>query len=116
MEALSFFGFLAGMVICLVVGIVSMTMTWKMVAAVNARLPESEHYGNIERYPGKWSGLIREYRRLYPDGRLADHMLFLYGGIVLLGVCAAWVVGMHAVQILFLAIGGSVGLWFVFRE
>ena len=46
------------------------TILWsRMVFEVNAKLPPDRQIGLYWWYAGKYGRLMREYRRLYPEGR-----------------------------------------------
>ena len=51
-------------------GLASTITQFAMVEAVNAQLPAAEQFDFLWRGPSKTSRLRREYRRLYPEGKL----------------------------------------------
>ena len=51
-------------------GLASTINQFAMVEAVNAKLPEREQFDPFWWGPSKTSRLRREYRRLYPEGKL----------------------------------------------
>jgi hypothetical protein len=61
---------LLGMWTC---GLVASIKTFQMVDKVNARLPKQEQFDPLWWHLSKRQRLVREYKRLYPDGRLLAH-------------------------------------------
>jgi hypothetical protein len=53
-----------------VCGIISTIANWEMVDKVNEKLPKEEQFYHLWRYAEKSFRLRREYKRLYPNGRL----------------------------------------------
>lgn len=87
---------------------------FEIVDAVNAKLPESERFEPLGWYPAKTLRLHREYRRLYPLGRLLRRQgitaaimlgcLVIVGGLLGFGVLGfVWIGG-----------GGALLLWFTY--
>jgi hypothetical protein len=81
-----------GIVALVCVSICGMTATFKMLAMVdqvNERLPKEEQFDPLGWYLTKTQRLHREYKRLYPDGRLLLQYYVACGlGIVCLLICA----------------------------
>ena len=46
-------------------------LVFEMVDSVNDKLPEEQQFSPLWWYPSKYGRLFTEYKRLYPDGRLA---------------------------------------------
>ena len=67
-----------------VCGLIGSVTGWEMMDQVNAMLPESEKFGAFWWYSGKTLRLHREYRRLYPEGRL---LFKLYALTALMFAC-----------------------------
>jgi hypothetical protein len=61
---------IAALVCASVCGFTSALVSLDMVDRVNERLPESERFELLGWYLDKHQRLSREYKRLYPDGRL----------------------------------------------
>jgi len=64
---------IVGIVAVLSASICGMTTSftnWEMMDRVNERLPKEEQFGALWWYPSKSLRLRREYKRLYPGGRL----------------------------------------------
>ena len=85
-----------------------------IVTAVNAKLPTADQFGELGWGPIKTLRLHREYRRLYPDGRLV-----MRGGILSLAMLLSLVVAATLFGFGFLGIAcvGGVGvlsLWFFY--
>ena len=95
-------------------GTASAITGFKIVDAVNAKLPKQEQFEPLGWYLTKTIRLHREYRRLYPTGRLLWRQgifaSFMLGGIVLAGV----LMGISLVGITWLAGSGAVLLWFTY--
>jgi hypothetical protein len=81
-----------GIVAVVCVSICGMTATFKMlgmVDQVNERLPKEEQFEPLGWYLTKTQRLHREYKRLYPDGRLLlQYYVACVLGIVCLLICA----------------------------
>jgi hypothetical protein len=54
-------------------GLIASFKTFQMVDKVNARLPKQEHFDPLWWYLSRRQRLVREYKRLYPDGPLPTH-------------------------------------------
>ena len=72
-------------------GLVSTINQFAIVEAVNAKLPADEQFNPLWWGPSKSSRLRREYRRLYPEGKLLRRQNVLAAGMF---VCTllAWLV------------------------
>jgi hypothetical protein len=80
-----------------VCGIMLSLVSTEMVDKVNEKLPEGGQFGALGWYLPKTQRLHREYRRLYPDGRLLLRLRVLISvAIVCLLICA-WSIGVFAV-------------------
>lgn len=53
-----------------VLGLTSLAIHSRMIEDVNQKLPADQRFGDAWWGPGRTMRLGREYRRLYPDGRL----------------------------------------------
>jgi hypothetical protein len=53
-----------------VCGMVSSFALFEMMDKVNEKLPRQERFAPAWWYAGKYSRLFRDYKRLYPEGRL----------------------------------------------
>jgi len=71
-------------------GMISTFVNFEMVDKVNDKLPKEEQFAVLGWYFAKNQRLHREYRRLYPDGRL----LFKVRMLLVLGIAclliSAW--------------------------
>jgi hypothetical protein len=77
-------------------GIIAMAVGYEMIEKVNHKLPQEDQLGWAGWYPSKYQRLYREYRRLYPEGRLLFKIRVLATlGIACLLICA-WCVGFFA--------------------
>jgi len=75
-------------------GVASTFLILEMVDRVNERLPKDQQFSQLWWYWSKTRRLLREYKRLYPDGRLRGKFLAL---VVLMFACiltTAWEVGL----------------------
>ena len=81
---------------CSVCGLVSTVLTFEMVDKVNEKLPKAEQFGHLVWYVDKSLRLNREYKRLYPDGRLLlrTRVLMIFGFVSV--VVAAWGFGVFS--------------------
>jgi hypothetical protein len=79
-----------------VFGLVTAFTNFEMVDNVNDRLPEREQFASLGWYFSKYQRLHREYKRLYPDGRL---LLKIRVATTLMFAClliSAWCFGLFA--------------------
>jgi hypothetical protein len=81
--------FVCGIVCAMTSGFV----TWEMMDKVNEKLPPEQRFSALWWYAEKYSRLRREYRRLYPGGRLFVKTRILAAGMILCFVIAAWTLG-----------------------
>ena len=65
-----------------------------MIGEVNRKLPEERRVSYLFGSPLTTLRLFREYRQLYPHGRLRSLFFLLFGVGILLGIAAAWQLGM----------------------
>jgi hypothetical protein len=71
-------------------GLIGSLTGWQMMDQVNAKLPKAEQFGVLGWYTEKTLRLHREYRRLYPGGRLLFKIWVLFGlGLTCL-LISAW--------------------------
>jgi hypothetical protein len=73
-----------------VMGIISTLTGLEMVDKVNERLPEGEQFDPLGWYTSKALRLHREYKRLFPDGRLHLKLWVLTGLMFACLVISAW--------------------------
>jgi len=85
-----------------------------IVEAVNAKLPPAEQFGELGWYPMKSLRLHREYRRLYPSGRLLRREGILAYGALFCLVVTATLLGFGVLGILWVGGGGGLSLWFLY--
>lgn len=63
---------------------------YEMMDKVNKRLPKSEQFDPLGWYLSKNLRLRREYKRLYPDGRLLLHVRIATALLITCAVMCAW--------------------------
>ena len=87
----------------------------QMVDEVNAKLPTKEQFNGLGWYPAKTQRLHREYRRLFPSGRLLWRQGILAVAALL---CVLVIVGLMegVVPVVFLGGAGGLILWFTFSS
>ena len=61
---------IAALVCVSICGMISTFASWEMMDKVNEKLPKEEQFAALWWYASKSMRLHREYKRLYPDGRL----------------------------------------------
>jgi hypothetical protein len=93
-------------------GLASTINQFAMVEAVNERLPSREQFDPFWWGPAKILKLQREYRRLYPDGRLLRRQGFLVAAMFVCILLTALLFGLGFLAIAWLG-AGSVMLWFI---
>ena len=71
-------------------GLVSTLLTFEIVNKVNEKLLETEKFEYFGWHFAKHVRLNREYRRLYPNGKLVQRLYILMALIVFSLVVAAW--------------------------
>jgi hypothetical protein len=69
-------------------------MMWSIIEDINHKIPEDQQILFLGYGPFKHRRIIREYRRLYPEGR----KLLYFRGLAFLGaallLASAWIFGM----------------------
>jgi hypothetical protein len=75
-------------------GLASTINQFAIVEAVNAKLPEREQFDPLWWGPSKTSRLRREYRRLYPEGKLLRRQSVLAAAMFVCILLAALVLGL----------------------
>jgi hypothetical protein len=75
-------------------GLASTINQFAIVEAVNARLPSREQFDPFWWGPSKTFRLLREYRRLYPEGRLLRRQGVLLAAMFVCILLAALVLGL----------------------
>jgi hypothetical protein len=50
--------------------VISSFLFWQEIGEVNRKLPENEQISYLGMYPQKYTRIKREYKRLYPNGRI----------------------------------------------
>ena len=66
-------------------------VTWRMVDAVNLKLPEKDRFDPFGWHPVKTGRLWVEYRRFYPNGPLRKHLAYLaVSAVAFLGATLAF--------------------------
>lgn len=87
----------------------------QMVDEVNAKLPTNEQFNGLGWYAAKTQRLHREYRRLFPSGRLLWRQRILtVAALICLLVVAGLMQGLGSV--VFLGGAGGLILWFTFSS
>lgn len=74
-------------------GIASASMSWRMIEEVNSNLPESQRFDLLGWTVPKYRRLSREYKRLYPAGRLASQFWYFAAAMLALLIGVAWLIG-----------------------
>jgi hypothetical protein len=64
-----------------------------MVGEVNRKVPEEQRISYLFWHFNKYRALLRQYRRLYPSGRLALYSFVLIGIGICLFLASAWQFG-----------------------
>lgn len=95
-------------------GLAATINNFAIVDAVNAKLPSDNQFDRLNWYPTKTFRLHREYRRLYPDGRLLRHQGTLVAVIRFCIAMAAVLLGGGMLAIAWLGGGGVLLVWFVY--
>jgi hypothetical protein len=85
----------------------------EIVDAVNAKLPKEEKFAPLGWYFAKTQRLNREYRRLYPSGRLLWRQGICSAAMLLCLLVAAGLMDGVGTA-LFLGVPGGLILWFTF--
>jgi hypothetical protein len=75
-------------------GLASTITQFAIVEAVNAQLPAREQFDPFWWGPSKTSRLRREYRRLYPEGKLLRRQNVLGGAMFICILLAALALGL----------------------
>jgi len=65
-----------------------------MIGEVNRKVPDQRRISYLFGYFNKYLLIFREYRRLYPDGRLAVYCYLLSLIALTLFVVSAWQIGL----------------------
>ena len=81
---------LAGAAVC---GLFSTTASFEMVNQVNEKLAKEDQFAELGWYLPKTVRLHREYKRLYPFGRLSRHVHVLGGLMFFCLLICAWSFG-----------------------
>jgi hypothetical protein len=82
---------------CVIVcGLLGTLASFDMIDKVNAKLSENEKFAEMWWYSSKTMRLHREYKRLYPAGRLLLRVRVLGALMFALIVIAAWSFGFFA--------------------
>jgi hypothetical protein len=79
-----------------VCGLVSTIVTWQMLDEVNEKLPKEEQFAALWWYASKRLRLHREYKRLYPNGRLLLKLHVLGALMIVCLFVFAWGFGFFA--------------------
>ena len=88
----------------------------RMVDAVNEKLPENEQFDHFWWDPSKVLRLKREYRRLYPEGKLLRRQAILIVLMWLSLVVIAELMGFGFFGLFWLGGGGAFLLWLNLRN
>jgi hypothetical protein len=87
-----------------IVGLVCMSIcamlgtfkSFEMIDKVNERLPKEKQFESLGWYSSKYQRLDREYRRLYPDGRLLMQVRILGALGIACSLISGWGFGFFA--------------------
>jgi hypothetical protein len=77
-------------------GMIGTFRHFEMMDKVNDRLPKEEQFDPSWWYLSKTQRLRREYKRLYPDGRLLLHVRIATALMIMCVVFGAWGFGFFA--------------------
>jgi len=77
-------------------GMMGTLANFEMVDAVNEKLPKDEQFEVLGWYFSKTQRLHREYRRLYPDGRLLQRVRLLSALMAVCLLICIWGLGLLA--------------------
>jgi hypothetical protein len=77
-------------------GMISTFTSWEMMDKVNEKLPKEERFTTLWWYASKYQRLHREYKRLYPDGRLLLKYRVLTALMFVCLLVCAWGFGLFA--------------------
>jgi hypothetical protein len=77
-------------------GMIAAFANFEMVDKVNNKLPKGEQFATLGWYFSKRQRLHREYRRLYPDGRLLLKVRLLVALMIACLLICAWGFGLFA--------------------
>ena len=108
----------AALALCLVMGgcgLACSIMFIQIFDAVNEKLPKAERFSEDWWYSARLTDLSRQYRRLYPAGRLLYRLHALYVGGWISLVAAAGFIGFPLGGLAWLVCGGGVLLWLHIR-
>jgi hypothetical protein len=78
-----------------------------MVDAVNSRLDEKDQFSHLGWHPMKTIRLRREYRRMFPDGRLIEKLSSVAGAQLVLLLALAGIMKFPLAMLFFLAVAGT---------
>jgi hypothetical protein len=113
---------ISGLLACLgflvasfVLGLGHLTLHQEMVEAVNTKLAKDHQFEEFEWGPLKTLDLLREYRRLYPEGRLLLQQVRIEALGLLLLAAFAWLIGLGIPVAVFFLVAGSFGLLLLYR-
>jgi hypothetical protein len=71
-------------------GLVSTFWGFEIVDRVNEKLPKEERFESLGWYTEKTLRLYREYKRLYPDGRLVLKVYVIFAFMIMCLLICAW--------------------------
>jgi hypothetical protein len=97
-----------------VLGIVGTINQFAIVEAVNAKLPPGDQFDTLGWWPSKTLRLHRQYRRLYPDGRLLWRQGVLASAMLFCMVLAGGLIGFGFLSMAFFGGIGALSFWFVY--
>jgi len=109
-----------GFIFCMLViggaGIALDLVHLNMVDEVNQHLSERERFSPYWWGPWKTMRLLRDYRRLFPQGKRIRQMRSLALLSLLALVCSAFIFGFTLDSIAFVGVGGALSIWLTFRS
>ncbi len=74
--------------------VVSGCLFYAIIGEVNGKLPDKERFSYLFGYHSKYVRILREYKDLYPMGRLAHYFKALLVLGLISFIASAWQVGM----------------------
>lgn len=87
---------IAALVCASICGMIATFVSFEMIDRVNEMLPDSSRFAWLGWYFSKTQRLHREYKKLYPDGRLLLKVRVLTAVMIVCGLVCAWAFGLFS--------------------
>ena len=94
-----------------VLGILAAINQFKIVDAVNAKLPLDSQFNSFGWWPRKTWNLHKQYRRLYPSGGLLRRQGILAAAMFLCTTVAAGLIGFSVFAVAGFGVFGALSVW-----